>query len=456
MDTDRLRRIILDSEDILIEKILDYALERDYSKYTSTLKEAWGLSISGLSEALATAIGKNRAIPEMGPDDDFSSNGSAAFGISEARKHRSRGITIGMFLGLMKYYCQAYTDLIEESAFTQEEKKYFSQYIIRYFDHVELGFITEWEELSEKNKLEELQKINRDIVNEKNKYLTVFESIYDPVILVGRDNGIENVNQASAAVFLGIVASGTKYYGNAGIGSELDWLNELIVGFSESDRDEDSCERTIETTAGERTFIIKFRKMLDVSEKYGGTVISFNDITDRLRIESELNIYREKLEYYAFTDPMTGVSNRRTGILMLEKELALACRNGTPLSICFIDVDGLKKVNDLYGHSEGDCLINHIASSLKTSVREIDTVSRMGGDEFLIVFPGCFKADAEEVVGRISRHLEKYDLKGKKPYRHSFSYGIIGVSGNASPNVNEMIIAADEAMYQNKLSKTAS
>lgn len=68
---ENLKRTILDSEEILMEKILKYAKENNYAKYTSTLKEAWRLSISGLSEALIKTIEKSSSIPEFGPDDDF-------------------------------------------------------------------------------------------------------------------------------------------------------------------------------------------------------------------------------------------------------------------------------------------------------------------------------------------------------------------------------------------------
>jgi len=191
--------LISDSEEILMEKILNYAKKQGYVKYTSTLKEAWRMSISGLSKALLKVARKNEEIPEMRPEDDFTQDEIAEFGIVEAHKHRSRGITLGMFLALMKYYQQAYVDLVEESDFSPEEKRHFCQYLKRYFDHVELGFIIEWSGLSEKQKIEELQDANREMTNEKNKYLTVFESIYDPVILLDKENKVQIITTAIAS-----------------------------------------------------------------------------------------------------------------------------------------------------------------------------------------------------------------------------------------------------------------
>lgn len=177
-----------------------------------------------------------------------------------------------------------------------------------------------------------------------------------------------------------------------------------------------------------------------------GAVVVFRDITQRKLAEGEL-------EYYAFTDPMTGVANRRTGFLILEKELALVSRKDMPLSICFLDVDGLKKVNDTYGHEEGDCLINFITSSIQSLIREIDEISRMGGDEFLVIFPGCNESEAEKVIKRIDDKLDEYDKKGLKPFKHSFSYGIIEITVDSKLNANDVIKAADDKMYQSKMLK---
>lgn len=450
---ENLKKIILDNEDFLIERVLDYAKIHNYVKYTSTLKEAWRMSITGLSKSLLKVIEKSNSIPELDPDDGFTKNEFTEFVIVEAQKHRSRGITLDMFLGLMKYYHQSYIDLIKESNFSLQEKEYFSQYVKRFFDHVELDFVVKWSTFSEKLKLDELEKANREMTNEKNKYLTIFESIYDPIILVDKYNNIENINYKAAEVFFNEPVSGMKYYGKLNTDKELDWLNNELVKFINLNRNETLQQQTIKTKSGEKTFLVKFKKMLDISEKYKGTVIIFYDITERIKIENELKVQHKKLEFYAFTDPMTGVSNRRTGLMILEKELSMISIRNAPLSVCFIDVDNLKVVNDNYGHGEGDQLINFIASSIKTSIRTSDTVSRIGGDEFLIIFPSCCEIDAKRLIKNIYSKLDKYNNKNEKPFKYSFSYGIIEITKDMKLNVNNVIKAADENMYQNKLSK---
>jgi len=453
LKADKLARYILENEEVLVNKILKYAIERNYAKYTSTLKEAWRVSIEGFSAALAKVIAHSSSIPEMGPDDDFTKKESAQFGIVEAQKHRSRGVTLAMFLSFMKYYQQAYIDLVVESKFSDNEKNYFMQYIKRFYDNVELGFIVEWAGQSEKQLLTDLQDTNRLMQNEKNKYLTVFESIYDPVILVNKNNVIENINSKATETFLNKSSSGSKYYGTMDTDRDLGWLGEEINQFIDLKLNEVLKEKTIEIRGVQKTFLVKFKKMLDVSQKYSGTVVIFDDITKRLEMEGILRKQRDLLETYAFTDIMTGLSNRRTGLLILGKELERAHKENIPLSICYIDVDNLKKVNDTFGHLEGDHLINRVASCIKSSVREMDAVSRMGGDEFLIIFPGYKEPDAEGVVQKICSSLNEKNQADQKTYPYSFSYGIMDMTRKSKDSVNEAISAADEKMYKNKILK---
>ena len=108
-----LKTILQQNEDWLMERILDYAINQGYAKYTSTLKEAWRLSISGLTASIIDGISHHQTIPEMSPEESFVDDPVAIFGVVEAQRHRERGISLGMFLGLLKYYRQSYMDLLE-------------------------------------------------------------------------------------------------------------------------------------------------------------------------------------------------------------------------------------------------------------------------------------------------------------------------------------------------------
>ncbi|HOI76954.1 MAG TPA: hypothetical protein PLI06_05000, partial [Methanofastidiosum sp.] len=220
-----------------MQRILDYAKANDYTKYTSTLVEAWRLSISGLSESFIEGLKKYNGIPDLSPDEDYSKDTIAAFGILEAQRHRSRGVTLSMFLGLMKYYRQSYLDLISQTDFDNNDKNKYLKYINRFFDRLEIGFSSEWSESGEKDLIEDLQSKNRYMTNEKNKYLTIFDSLNAPMFFVNEKNIIENLNHATSEYFEFYKTSGEKYYEIAKKEIDLYFLKDEIKAFTLSKKE---------------------------------------------------------------------------------------------------------------------------------------------------------------------------------------------------------------------------
>jgi signal transduction histidine kinase len=278
-----LKKLILNHEDWLTQRVLQYARERNYVKYTSTLAEAWRISVANLSNAIVTAIESDPQPPELGPDDDYTQDPIASFGVQEAQKHRARGLTIGMFMSLMKYYQQSYLDLIDQSGFGPKTRKHYRYFVERCFDHIELGFCTEWAAATENEQLEALQAANRLMTNEKNKYLTIFESLHDPAILLDRNNRVINMNHAAATLFTGASIPGDIYYDQHYTAGALPWLAEELAALAVSEEPKFSCEKTFETPEGLRSFDVKLERMLDVSEKFSGTVVLLYDLTEHKR-----------------------------------------------------------------------------------------------------------------------------------------------------------------------------
>lgn len=291
----RLSSFIADNEEWLMSRMLEYAKLRGYSKYTSTLKEAWRLSISGLSESLLTAIKNDESNLELDPDEDYTKDPVASFGILEAKRHRERGVDLSMFLGLMKYYRQSYQDLIQTADFNKDLKNRCRLIVERFFDRVELGFCVKWTGLSENEKTMELQSKNRHITNEKNKYLTIFESIQDPVILLNRENKVDSVNHAWVEMFEGSAVPGAIYYDNEPVEKTIPWLTKELTTVIDHRQVERRFEKEIDTQHGRRCFLVKIKPMLDVSEKFRGTVIILSDITERKQVEETLR-ESEKLQ----------------------------------------------------------------------------------------------------------------------------------------------------------------
>ena len=113
-----------------------------------------------------------------------------------------------------------------------------------------------------------------------------------------------------------------------------------------------------------------------------------------------------RIRLEATHDPLTGLSNRRS----IEGEVAQLETDGTPYSIAFADIDHFKQLNDEYGHDMGDLAIRAFARTLTDLIRPDDLASRWGGEEFLLVLPGCRQAEALETMARVQRGLAEATL----------------------------------------------
>lgn len=158
---------------------------------------------------------------------------------------------------------------------------------------------------------------------------------------------------------------------------------------------------------------------------------------------------RKRLEYYAATDVLTGGMNRRTGLLFLEKQLALAQRTGKELCICFVDINNLKLVNDNFGHQEGDQLIVTAVGLMKQKLRDTDVLCRFGGDEFLIIHPNCISPQAEAIWERIASRLKEHNNQAL-PYQIGFSHGVAEYRPKTPVTMTDLLQIADEKMYYEK------
>jgi diguanylate cyclase (GGDEF)-like protein len=167
---------------------------------------------------------------------------------------------------------------------------------------------------------------------------------------------------------------------------------------------------------------------------------------------SAWKINEHQLVLSASMDRMTGTFNRTAG--MEELDRILTCGDSSQMyCIAFIDIDGLKKINDTYGHSEGDYAIKSVAKILLTTVRSTDTVCRYGGDEFFIIFKICTEKAAEKVMNNMYEKIKKQNDEEPRSYQLSFSHGITSFYPNSVVNVADLIATADKKMYDCKTRK---
>jgi diguanylate cyclase (GGDEF)-like protein len=158
-----------------------------------------------------------------------------------------------------------------------------------------------------------------------------------------------------------------------------------------------------------------------------------------------LGTREEQLQASALIDPLTGLWNRRQALNRLNDELARARRYNHPLSILFIDIDWLKRINDDGGHAAGDEALKTVAEAIRRSCRVVDLAARYGGDEYLVIASNTSVADGTSLGERI-----RTSVKDLSAGRLSVSIGVADLGTIRQADVTTLCQAADEALYQAK------
>jgi diguanylate cyclase (GGDEF)-like protein len=156
-----------------------------------------------------------------------------------------------------------------------------------------------------------------------------------------------------------------------------------------------------------------------------------------------------ELRYLALTDDLTCLFNRRGFFAAATQQLKLAQRNGQNLLLLFCDVDNLKKINDTYGHQEGDLALIRTADALEQSLRGSDILSRLGGDEFVVLAAETSNQTEEIILRRLEKNLKK--LSATEPrYALSLCVGVARFDPKRATTLGELMVQADKAMYEKK------
>lgn len=170
-----------------------------------------------------------------------------------------------------------------------------------------------------------------------------------------------------------------------------------------------------------------------------------------LALQEELVEAREALREQATRDGLTGLWNRRAIFDILQNELARSSRSGEPLIVLMADLDGFKPVNDHFGHMAGDVVLRQVASRMRASVRRYDAVGRYGGEEFLIVLPGCELPNGLDQAERIRSAIrsERFHA-GDTEITLTCSLGAACAVPPAIQQADDLVREADAALYRAK------
>jgi PAS domain S-box-containing protein len=304
----KLVELFRDKEAWLVERIFSHAQALGYTAYTPALDGAWHATVAGLTDALASVL------EGRGPDDieimaqtDWGADPVSGFLRLEARRHRERGVDLGMFLGLFIYYRQAFLDCIREFMPPGEQRDRDEYTLGRLFDRMTAAFCSEWVGSRKNCREAERAATLLKITGEKNRYLTFFESLAHPVIFVSRDGAIENLNRAAARLFDADSSHGQDYFASRSGGSGpnrcgrmavevFPWLADML----QEEEGTQGCgpERLAAFRDGdkERLFEVCVNRLPDVSGMFTGFSILLQDVTESRKNREMILRAKEELE----------------------------------------------------------------------------------------------------------------------------------------------------------------
>lgn len=175
-----------------------------------------------------------------------------------------------------------------------------------------------------------------------------------------------------------------------------------------------------------------------------------NNVLEKFNLKREIKLASEKLAMIATIDELTGVYNRRYFTEAMTSEVARAKRYETKLTICLVDLDDFKLINDNYGHPAGDMVLKEISNIFKKCVRESDFVCRYGGDEFAIILPDTEKKEAETMCKRMGELVSNYSFNYEsQKFKITISTGIAQCDEQLDSPL-KLLAEADSALYHAK------
>jgi diguanylate cyclase (GGDEF)-like protein len=176
-----------------------------------------------------------------------------------------------------------------------------------------------------------------------------------------------------------------------------------------------------------------------------------DELCARVRAGERIMRRHEELRLEASRDDLTGVLNRRAIRRAMEVDLRRIARNRRGVGLILADVDLFKQVNDTHGHSVGDAVLRGVSERLAAAIRADDAIGRYGGDEFLIVLPSSDTAVALQVAERMRRSVAKTPVRtGAGPIHVTTSLGVAAIDDEQCLNMDNLIRAADQALYRAK------
>ena len=155
----------------------------------------------------------------------------------------------------------------------------------------------------------------------------------------------------------------------------------------------------------------------------------------------------------ATLDELTGLSNRRGFIALAAHTLSLCRRAGAPALLLYFDLEGFKQINDRFGHAAGDRALVDFAMLLKQSLREVDVIGRVGGDDFVVLLAQSGAGSSAGILRRLAQHVDAHDQQHQRGYALRYSVGAVSFDPARDKGIEDLLARADLQMYERKRAK---
>ncbi|HEX2877090.1 MAG TPA: CHASE3 domain-containing protein [Polyangiaceae bacterium] len=205
-----------------------------------------------------------------------------------------------------------------------------------------------------------------------------------------------------------------------------------------------------------RWFEVRWGVIRDAEGKPKEIHTAGRDVTERREAESKLNAYAEQLRSLSLRDELTGLYNRRGFLEVAAQAHGLAQREARSAALVFVDLNGMKRINDELGHDVGDDALVDAAHVLRAALREADVVARLGGDEFVAFVLDFGSLNIDPLRARLRKLLDERVAELGRPYRLSMSVGAAYLKAGAERTVSQLLDEADAAMYEQKNARRAA
>jgi diguanylate cyclase (GGDEF)-like protein/PAS domain S-box-containing protein len=284
-------------------------------------------------------------------------------------------------------------------------------------------------------------ELEHGMLKNEQKLRAILEILPYPIYVARRSDGqLLFVNRKSCLLFQQstgqlLRAKSTDFYVD---GKERESMAKLL----DSVADIRDVEVKMKTGQG-RNFIAEIAAIpLDYNNS-PAVLVALNDVSQRKEMEAEL--FRQ-----ASTDSLTGISNRRYFLNLAEQEMRRARRFAREMTVMMIDIDHFKAANDTYGHATGDAVLQGVVKRAIESLRQSDSIGRVGGEEFAVLLPETGLAAAYDVADRLRQHMgERPIIADKIAVGCTVSIGVAQLSAQDS-NMDDLLHRADMALYEAK------